>query len=170
MGMYKYIREAFEKEYSERSPEFRARLTKWRKEPTVLRVERPTNLSRARSVGYKAKKEIIVTRVRVGRGMRKRRHPWGGRKPAKNVSYLSPGKSLQHQAEEKAATRFRNFEVLNSYWAGQDGTYKYFEVVMHLRVPGMASGRTFRGLTSAAKKHRQKKLHGPNIRYHGEKQ
>lgn len=170
MGMYKYITEAFEKEYAERSPEFRARLTKWRKEPVVLRVERPTNLSRARSVGYKAKKGIIVARVRVGRGQRKRRHPMGGRKPGKNIAYLSPGKSLQHQAEERAARRFSNFEVLNSYWTGQDGSYKYFEVVMQLWGNGMASGRTFRGLTSAAKKHRQPQLKGPNIRYHGTKQ
>jgi large subunit ribosomal protein L15e len=96
-----------------------------------------------------------MARVAIGRGQRKRRHPWGGRKPAKNVAYLSPGKSLQRQAEEKAARVFANLEVLNSYWVGQDGVKKFFEVIMVDRklLPD-ARGRAFRGLTSAAKKGR----------------
>ena len=170
VGMYKYIQKTFEKEYKERSEVLRKRITEWRKLGTVERIERPTNIARARTLGYKAKEGYYMARVAVGRGQRKRPHPWGGRKPAKNVAYLSPGKSLQRAGEEKVARVFRNLEVLNSYWVGQDGSYKYLEVVMMLRVPGMPVGRAFRGLTSAAKKHRQPQLHGPNIRYHGEKQ
>jgi large subunit ribosomal protein L15e len=73
------------------------------------------------------------------------------------VAYLSPGKSLQRQAEEKAARVFPNLEVLNSYWVGQDGVYKFFEVILVDRAlsPGGAKGRAFRGLTSASKKGRQ---------------
>ena len=115
MGMYKYIKKAFEQEYKERSSLLRQRITAWRKLGTVVRIDKPTNLARARTLGYKAKPEIIMARVAVGRGQRKRPHPWGGRKPAKNVAYLSPGKSLQRQAEEKAARVFSNLEVLNSY-------------------------------------------------------
>jgi len=155
MGMYKYIKETFEKEYHERSMILRRRITEWRKQGTVARIERPTNLSRARSLGYKAKEGIYMARVAVGRGSRKRPHPWGGRKPAKNVAYLSPGKSLQRQAEEKAARTFRNLEIVNSYWVGQDGVKKYFEVIMADRklLPNV-KGRAFRGLTSAGKKGR----------------
>jgi large subunit ribosomal protein L15e len=155
--MYKYIREAFQKEYKERSQVLRQRITEWRKLGTVARIERPTNLARARTLGYKAKDGLFMARVAVGRGQRKRPHPWGGRKPAKNVAYLSPGKSLQRAAEEKAARVFRNLEVINSYWVGQDGTKKYFEIIMADRsiVPGAPKGRAFRGLTSAAKKGRQ---------------
>lgn len=157
MGMYKYIKKAFEKEYKERSAVFRQRITEWRKLGTVARIERPTNLSRARQLGWKAKVGYFMARVAVGRGSRKRPHPWGGRKPAKNVAYLSPGKSLQRQAEEKAARVFRNLEVLNSYWVGQDGVKKYFEVIMAQReiIPGAPKGRAFRGLTSAGKQGRQ---------------
>jgi len=157
MGMYKYIRQAFQKQYNERSVDFRKRITEWRKLGTVVRILRPTNLARARSLGFKAKDGYYMARVAVGRGSRKRPHPWGGRKPAKNVAYLSPGKSLQRQAEEKAGRVFSNLEVLNSYWVGQDGTKKYFEVVLVDRklLPGMPHGRVFRGLTSAAKKGRQ---------------
>jgi len=156
MGMYKYIKQAFEKGYRERSLEFRRRITKWRKLGTVARIEKPTNLARARSLGYKAKEGYFMARVAVGRGQRKRPHPWGGRKPAKNVAYLSPGKSLQRIGEEKVARVFSNLEVLNSYWVGQDGVKKYFEVIMVDRklLPGMPKGRAFRGLTSAGRQGR----------------
>ena len=155
MGMYKYIQQTFEKEYKERSMILRRRITEWRKLGTVTRIERPTNITRARALGYKAKEGIFMARVSMGRGQRKRPHPWGGRKPAKNVAYLSPGKSLQRQAEEKASRVFANLEVVNSYWVGQDGTRKYFEIIMADRklLPGV-KGRAFRGLTSAGKKGR----------------
>lgn len=157
VGMYKYIQESFQKEYKERSAIYRQRITAWRKLGTVARIDRPTNLARARSLGFKAKDGYFMARVIMGRGSRKRPHPWGGRKPAKNVAYLSPGKSLQRQAEEKAARVFRNLEVLNSYWVAQDGTKKFFEVILVDRplAPGQAKGRAFRGLTSAGRKGRQ---------------
>ena len=154
--MYKYMKKAFQKEYKERSEILRRRISDWRKLGTVARIERPTNLVRARELGFKAKEGYFMARVAVGRGQRKRPHPWGGRKPAKNVAYLSPGKSLQRSAEEKAARVFRNLEVVNSYWVGQDGTKKYFEVILADRalLPGMPRGRAFRGLTSAGKQGR----------------
>jgi large subunit ribosomal protein L15e len=47
-------------------------MIKWRSEPTILVIEKPTRLDRARTLGYKAKKGIVVVRVRVPRGGRKR--------------------------------------------------------------------------------------------------
>lgn len=158
--MYKYIKKAFQQEYKERGVILRRRISTWRKLGTVVKIERPTNLVRARELGYKAKEGFMMARVAVGRGQRKRPHPWGGRKPAKNVAYLSPGKSLQRQGEEKAARVFSNLEVVNSYWVGQDGTKKYFEVILADRklLPGSPKGRAFRGLTSAGKKGRQEQV------------
>ena len=157
VGMYKYIKKAFQQEYKERGVILRRRISTWRKLGTVVKIERPTNLVRARELGFKAKEGFLMARVAVGRGQRKRPHPWGGRKPAKNVAYLSPGKSLQRQGEEKVARVFSNLEVVNSYWVGQDGTKKYFEVILADRklLPGSPKGRAFRGLTSAGKKGRQ---------------
>ena len=157
MGMYEHIQNTFQNEYKERAAIYRARLAKWKDENATVRVEKPTNLARARCLGYKAKEGYVVVRVRMGRGSRKRQHPWGGRKPGKNYAYTSPGKSLQHIAEERAAARYRNLEVLNSYWVGQDGQRKYFEII--LVEPAMyggniAKGRAFRGLTSAGRRHR----------------
>lgn len=157
MGMYSLIQKTFQKEYKERTPEYRARLAKWREEATVVRVARPLNIARARTLGYKAKEGYVMARVKMGRGTRKRPHPWGGRKPGKNYAYTAPGKSLQAQAEEKAAAKFRNLEVLNSYFVGSDGQLKYFEVIMADAMKldlQIGQGRAFRGLTSAGKRHR----------------
>ncbi|MDN5320294.1 MAG: large subunit ribosomal protein L15e [Thermococcaceae archaeon] len=170
MGMYKYIREAWKSPKKSYVGELlKQRMIKWRREPSVVRIERPTRLDRARSLGYQAKQGYVLVRVRVRKGGRKRPRWRGGRKPSKmgQVKY-SPKKSLQWIAEEKAARKFPNLEVLNSYWVGEDGMYKWFEVILvdpHHPViksdPKIAwiagkahKGRVFRGLTSAGKRSR----------------
>jgi len=59
-----------------------------------------------------------------------------------------------------------NLEVLNSYWVGEDGRYKWFEVILVDRShPAILSdpqlsqiakqrGRVYRGLTSAGRRAR----------------
>ncbi len=147
--MYKRIRELWKK------PDktlLRERLIRWRRESAIERIKRPTNLPRARSLGYKAKKGIIVVRVRVKRGGRKRPKPSGGRKPKHaGLVKFTPAKSLQAIAEERAARKYKDFEVLNSYLVGKDGVYKWFEVILK---EGLQKGRAQRGLTSAGKKYR----------------
>lgn len=159
MGMYKHIKETFKKEFKDRDDVYRKRLSRWKKEGSMVREERPTNLSRARTLGYKAKQGYAIIRVKISRGQRKRPAPSGGRKPGKNIRYLSPGKSLQHIAEQRAARRYRNMEVLNSYWIGEDGQRKYFEIIMvdpNLVKIDVSRSRAFRGLTSSARKSNQK--------------
>ena len=166
MGFYKLVKKTFEAERKQRSPIYKARLIEWRKAGTVERVDRPTNIARARELGYKAKQGVVVARVKVGRGRRKRPKPDLGRKPSKSGRFFSPEKSLQRIAEEKASTKFPNLEVLNSYWVGEDGNFKYFEVLLfdvsHPAIKNDRSmssmigqrGRAYRGLTSAGKKGR----------------
>jgi large subunit ribosomal protein L15e len=157
MGMYSHITETFQKEYKARAQIYRQRLSVWREQLGVSRIERPTNIARARTLGYKAKEGYVMARVQVGRGTRKRPHPWGGRKPGKNYAYTAPGKSLQAIAEERVARKFRNLEVLNSYWVGEDGQRKYFEVILvdpEVYPDALGVGRAFRGLTSMGKRHR----------------
>ncbi|MDO8339530.1 MAG: hypothetical protein Q7T16_02635 [Candidatus Burarchaeum sp.] len=160
MGMYKYIKQTLQKEYATRSPEYRARLTSWGKQPTTIRVEKPTNLARARELGYKARQGVVIVRVRVRRGRRKREKADLGRKPGKAGRFFSPGKSLQRIAEERANIHYPNCEVLNSYWVGATGQDKYFEVILYDRahpankdMPKQV-GRVFRGLTHSGKKGR----------------
>ena len=109
----------------------RQRLVQWRKEPTVNRVERPLRLDRARKLGYKAKQGFIIARVSVRRGNLRKLRPRSGRRPKRmGVKKFKPGKSLRLIAEERAGRKFPNTEVLNSYWVGEDGRHKWFEVIL----------------------------------------
>ncbi|VVB76690.1 50S ribosomal protein L15e [uncultured archaeon] len=166
MNAYKHITKAFESEYKARSAAMKNRLIQWRHEPTILGIQKPTNLARARSLGYKAKQGITVVRVKVARGLSKRPKPHRGRAPSKYGRFYAFKKSLQSRAEERAARKFSNCEVLNSYFVGEDGTSKFFEVILVDRAhPVIASdpvysriadqqGRVYRGLTSSGRKHR----------------
>lgn len=146
----------------------RQRLNVFRKQiNTVERVERPSNLSRARNLGYKAKQGVIVVRVKLRRGSGLHPRPVARRKPKRmGVKKLTRKKSIQSIAEEKAGRKYPNMEVLNSYWVGEDGKKKYFEVILVDRShPSIKAdkelsqiigqrGRVFRGLTSSGKKGR----------------
>ncbi len=166
MGAYRYINETFQREYKERSQLLKNRISAWAKEPPVLRIEKPTNLARARELGYKSKQGVVVARVRVLGGLRRRRAVAGGRKPSRSGQFFSYDKSLQSVAEERAARRFSNCEVLNSYYVAQGNSYKFFEVILLDRNSAAIAGdslyasvaakrgRAYRGLTSSGRKHR----------------
>ena len=190
MGIYKYIREAWKRPKESYVRQLLwERLQQWRREPAVVRIERPTRLDRARALGYKPKQGIIVVRVRVRRGGLRKPRPKNSKKPATlGVNKITMGKSIQRIAEERAARRYPNMEVLNSYWVGEDGKYKWYEVILvdpyHPAIKsdpqlnwlctGKHRGRAFRGLTSAGKKGRGLRNKGigaekvrPSIRAHG---
>ncbi len=166
MGMYKYISQTFQDEYRQRDDAIKKRIIGWRRESAVERIERPTNIARARKLGYKAKTGVIVCRVKVVRGLRKRAATHRGRKPSKSGVYMAYKKSLQAIAEERAARKMGNCEVLNSYWVGEDGQYKFFEIILVDRSNSnivndkeyagiiASRGRAYRGLTSSGVKHR----------------
>lgn len=187
--MYKYIARAWKRPEEGYVGELlKLRIPEWRKEGRVVRIDRPTRLDRARALGYKAKQGFVVVRVKVRRGGRRKERPRKGRKPSKmGVSKFTPKKSLQWIAEERAARKYPNLEVLNSYWVGEDGKYKYYEVILvdphHPSIKndreinwicsGKHKGRVFRGLTSAGRKSRGLRNKGkgaekirPSIRAH----
>jgi len=145
----------------------RQRLILWRKQYAITRIETPLKLKRARTLGYRAKQGFIVVRVRVRRGGLRKSRPIAGRRQAHlGTKKYTPAKSMQLIAEERAARKFRNLEVLNSYWVGEDGQHKWFEVILidpcHPSIENdpkinwicdrTQKGRAARGLTSAGKK------------------
>lgn len=148
----------------------KSNLIKWRKEGSFERIERPTRINRARALGYKTKKGFVVVRARILRGGRKRPlYGRKGRKPSKSgLSSFTSKKSLRWIAEERVQKKFKNLEVLGSYHVGQDGRYKWFEVILvdpkeptinkdkNLKWISKATNRkrVFRGLTAAGKKSR----------------
>lgn len=164
---YKYIAAAWKRPEDSFVKELMwHRAVKWRRQPTILRIQNPTRLDRARSLGYKAKQGFIMARVRVKRGGFSRRRPKGGRRPKRmGIKKFKGAKSLRLIGEERVARKFPNLEVLNSYWVWEDGRSKWFEVVLvdpsHPVVrsdkdinwicEGAHRGRVFRGLTSAGK-------------------
>jgi len=141
-------------------------LTQLRHEPAVLRLEHPTRPDRAHAVGFRAKQGFVVVRSRVTRGGRKRPKPHHGRKASAYGRFYTARKSDQVLAEEHASRNYANCEVLNSYWVGQDGNYKWYEVILVDREhPVIKSdpryswiskhrGRAYRGLTAAGKESR----------------
>src|SRR3989344_4122026 len=127
-GMYHYIGEAWKKPGRELLHE---KMIKWRAGESVERVEKPLRLDRARSLGYKAKKGIFVVRVRVVRGGRRRiRKGVKGRKSRKQTIRKMLKMNYKWVAEIRAARKYENMEVLNSYWVGRDGKYYFYEVIM----------------------------------------
>ena len=92
-------------------------------------MEGPTNPIRARELGYKASKQYCVAVVRIRRGRHVRRQPDLGRKPGRNRKRVEPGRALMWYATNRAARKFTNLTPINAYWVGEDGVYKYFEVI-----------------------------------------
>ena len=169
MALYKYLRNLW-KQPKKNMPElWRERLIAWRREPSTLKIERPTRLDRARSLGYQAKQGYVVVRQRVLRGGHRKPQLKGGRRPKRTGTKLPLRKSYQIIAEERAQKKFTNLAVLNSYWVCQDGKYYWFEVIFvdpshpviksdpkinWISKEAKHRTRVFRGKTSAGRKSR----------------
>jgi large subunit ribosomal protein L15e len=168
MGMYKYIRELWKQPRENLGELWQKRILEWKKESATIRIEKPTRIDRAKSLGYKAKQGFVMVRQRVERGGRQREAIRKGRKPKKFSRRKDVNKSYQWVAEERAAKKYPNCEVLNSYYVGEDGTHFWYEIILldrnHPQVmadpqlnwvcTGNNKGRACRGLTSAGRKSR----------------
>jgi large subunit ribosomal protein L15e len=170
-SLYKYIGDAWHKpKDKDVAAEIRwHRMIQWRSENVFIRIDRPTRLDRARSLGYRAKPGFVIVRTRVRRGGLRKRAIRKGRKPrSKGILSITMSKSIKRIAEERTQKHYPNMEVLNSYWVGQDGRHKFFEVILvDPAHPAIMSdpkinwicekqhrSRVYRGLTSAGKKGR----------------
>ena len=178
MGAYKYLAEIWKKKQSDLM-RFVLRMRTWeyRQLPAIHRCSRPSRPEKARKMGYKAKQGFVVYRVRIRRGGRKkpvRKGIINGKPKSQGVIGLKMKKSLRAVAEQRVGKKLGNLRVLNSYWVGQDSTFKFFEVILvdpsHKAIrrdpkinwiarPVMKR-RDERGLTSAGKKFRGLKVKG----------
>jgi len=156
-GLYHYLREAYKKPNQTVKETLKQKIVGWRKSETVVRVNQPTRLDRAHALGYKAKPGFVVVRVKQRKGGR-RRPLYGrrGRKPRKaGLAHFTHGKSLKWIAEEKAWRKFRNMEVLNSYMAGEDGQYEFYEVILvDPNNPAVKKDVSTKWISAAANRHR----------------
>ena len=140
----------------------------WREAPAVIRLEKPSDIGKARILGYKDKKGFVILRVKLVRGGRKRETRNKGRRSKRMTIRKTLKMSYRWIAEQRASKKYPNLEVLNSYWVGKDGKHYFFEIIMldpdapeilaDKSISWIANrknqGRAFRGLTSAARKSR----------------
>jgi large subunit ribosomal protein L15e len=164
-SFYSHIREAWQNPDDGKLAELQwQRQQEWRDQGAIERIERPTRLDKARAQGYKAKQGVVVARVSVRKGgARKQRFTAGRRSKRQGVRKITRRKNLQRIAEERASRKFRNLRTLSSYWVGEDGSQKWFEVVLldpnHPAIRNdddlnwicddSQKGRAFRGKTGA---------------------
>ena len=130
--MYKYLTDAWKRPENSYVKELmKQRAILWRRQPSSVRINKPTRIDRARSLGYKAKHGFIVVRTRIRRGGRRKPRPILGRRQKRmGVVKYTPAKSKRLIAEERTSRKFPNLEVLNSYWVWQDGRYKWYEIIL----------------------------------------
>ncbi|KAF7683296.1 60S ribosomal protein L15 [Astathelohania contejeani] len=157
----------------------RIRLWEYRQRGAIHRVKTPTYPEQARKLGYRKKQGFVIYRVRVKRGDRKRICPKGnnrGKPSNAGIYQRKTSKSLQALAEIEVGKRLSSLRLLNSYWVGQDGCYKFYEVILvdpnHNAIrndpkinwicQSVMKHRECRGLTKATKKSRGL---GKGIRY-----
>lgn len=165
-GLYGWLSKMWQDMREMLTPLYRQRYITWRKQPAIVRIEKPTRVDKARRLGYKAKQGFVVVRVRVKKGIRKRPKPAKGRRPKRYGRFLPKKISLQVIAEQRANRKFPNLEVLNSYWVGSDSKYDWYEVILvdpnHPAIKNDPTinwicrqrGRVFRGLTAAGRRAR----------------
>ncbi|MBS3761425.1 50S ribosomal protein L15e [Halodesulfurarchaeum sp.] len=129
---YSYIKEAWRDPGNGKLAELQwQRKQEWRDQGAIVRIERPTRLDKARDLGYKAKQGVVLARVSVRKGTaRKSRFTGGRRSKRTGVNRIGRTKNLNRISEERATRKFRNLRVLNSYWVGEDGSQKWFEVIL----------------------------------------
>ena len=168
MGYLKYVRQAWNNPTEAQTALWRQRLIAWRREPVTVRIEHPTRPDRAHALGFKAKNGFVIVRQRVLRGGRQRPKFSRGRKPRKMRRTSIIGMSYQWIAEQRAAQKYQNCEVLNSYFVTEDGKSKWYEVIMidtahpeimadpqlRMLTKRQHTGRVFRGLTASGRRSR----------------
>jgi len=119
------------KMWKENSTELRAKAVIWRKQNAVTRVDKPSRITRARRLGYKAKQGITVVRMRVGTGGMRRQRPRGGRRPKHlGVTRIKAAVSMKQVAERRVLERYPNMKLLGSYFLYKDGMHYWFEIIL----------------------------------------
>jgi len=146
----------------------KTRLIAWRREPSIIKLEKPTKIDRARALGYRAKQGFIITRVRLLRGGRKRPLIKKGRRTKHRRRKKVISISYKTIAEQRANRKYPNLEVLNSYLVAKDGKNYWYEIILvdpylsviekDKKINWISSKkhtkRALRGLTSSARKSR----------------
>merc|ERR1712004_604410 len=154
------------------------RTWEYRQLSAIHRCQRSSRAEKARKLGYKRKQGFVIYRIRVRRGGRKRPVQkgcvYGKPRNSGRQSKIKKPRTHKSIAEERVGRKCSNLRVLNSYWVGQDASFKFFEVIMvdphHKAIrrdplinwicSSKQGHRELRGLTSTGKKSRGLRMKG----------
>lgn len=129
--MYRQISKSWRSLVKTNSPDIKKRAILWRRGRTVVRLERPTRLDRARSIGYKAKQGYAVIRIKITRGGMRQKRPTSGRRPKHMGTLKIKGHfSSQDTAERRVLEKYPNTTLVGSYPVYQDGRFIWYEVIV----------------------------------------
>ena len=117
--------------WKDNSVVLRQRALLWRRQNAITRVDKPSRITRAKRLGYKAKQGIIVVRMRVGAGGMRKQRPTGGRRPKHlGVTRIKADVSMKQVAERRVMERYPNMKLFGSYFLYKDSMYFWFEVIL----------------------------------------
>jgi len=154
-GLYHALREAWKKPDSKKLREL---MIEWRKSNSVEKLEKPTRLDRAHSLGYKAKKGFILARVKLLRGGRQRHRTNKARGSKRHTIKKVVKMNYKGIAEQRAQKKFPNLEVLNSYYLAKDGKHYFYEVILvDPERPEIKSDKKMKWITNKTNKNRVKR-------------
>ncbi len=177
-GMYYHMAQAWRNPTAESKMAIRKKMIDWRAGDRILPLDKPTRLDKARRLGYKAKKGVIVFRVTLERGGHERARPRSHRRGKRQGINKLLRMNYRWIAETRVQKAHQNLEVLNSYLIGQDGKFYFFEVIaLDRNAPEIQNdpnfawvfspanrARTLHGKTSAGKKARGMRHKGPELK------
>jgi len=146
----------------------KSKMIGFRQQETVTRIDKPSDIGRARILGYKDKRGFVVVRVKLKRGGRKKHRVNRNRRSKRQTVKKVLKMNYRGVAESRAQRKYSTLVVLNSYLLAKDGPHYFFEVILvDPNQPVIKSDKTInwicnkknknrslRGLTSAGKKSR----------------
>ncbi len=140
--------ETWHKIFKEKAGDILARAIELRRSPTIVRLERPSRLDRARKLGYKAKQGVAIVRIKVSRGGMRRKRPVAGRRSKHmGVNKMKANVSTQDTAERRVGEKYPNMNVIGSYLLWKDGKHAWFECILIDPVhPSIANDYNYRRL------------------------
>src|SRR2546427_7574859 len=124
-NLYGYVRDAWKVPSKSFLKDIRReRLVEWRRGESFVRLEHPTRIDRARTLGWKAKPGFVVVRSRVRRGGLRKHNPPGGRKPKRRgMNKITMAKAIRRVAVGRGAKRYPNMEVGAANKVGEAGSH-----------------------------------------------
>jgi len=154
-GFYHYMSEAWKNPSKEIIESRRKEAIAYREGSRIVKLEKPTRLDRAHSLGYKAKKGFVIFRIIIQRGGHIKPRPTTKRRSKRFNIKKNLHMNYQWIAEQRVQNKYQNLEVLNSYPIGKDGQFYYFEVIcVDRNAPEITNDKNFKWLQNPANRFR----------------